>query len=169
MPQGEVCPDEEKIGRNWMAKATRRPEIHLIERKSVHGSKMGTCSATIRAEFGGHLGNVWLKHNRSCRRDSNGESHINIPIVFSNDRCPGWLRLSTWWAAASSLSDGGPRRHRHGRLTGARLRAAGSPPRRFNAVTSISTFMRGSAKPQITVVFAGRTSLKCRPTTRPSP
>ncbi len=41
MPEGEVCPDKARIGRNWVAKATRRPETRFFERKSVHGSKMG--------------------------------------------------------------------------------------------------------------------------------
>ena len=58
MTKGEVCPNEGKIGRNRLVKATRRPETRLIERKTGSWFQNGACSATIGAEFGSYLGNV---------------------------------------------------------------------------------------------------------------
>lgn len=58
MTKGEVCPNEVKIGRNRVVKATRRPETRLIERKTGSWFQNGACSATIGAEFGSYLGNV---------------------------------------------------------------------------------------------------------------
>ena len=58
MTKGEVCPNEVKIGRNRVVRATRRPEARLIERKTGSWFQNRAGSAIIEAEFGSYLGNV---------------------------------------------------------------------------------------------------------------
>jgi len=58
MLEGEVCLEEAESGQIGQTSMVRQPKDHLAEPKCGPGFRSGAGSATIRDEFGSHMGNV---------------------------------------------------------------------------------------------------------------